>query len=164
MLYFCRCVRNNANLLPHQLAEKAGHSSLAAYVQNIETQKKSGLTSAEIFGCEFSNLSATMLFFGSRWTKGFDHTYDSFYYVDRITGQTQWERPAAFDESQEEEDKFDTACNLLKLFYINFNPEKLKDINGILVKYRNKYTDLFIQLAEKYQVDDLSIFDGVVLD
>jgi hypothetical protein len=48
---------------------------------------------------------------------------------------------------------------LLRVFYLNFNPDKLKDINSILVQYRSKYTELFLSLAEKYNVEDLSIFE-----
>ena len=69
------------------------------------------------------------------------------------------ERPVSFDESKEEEDKFNKACTLLKVFYLNFNPDKFKDINSILVRYRNKYTELFLSLAEKYNVEDLTIFE-----
>ena len=69
------------------------------------------------------------------------------------------ERPVSFDEPKEEEDKFHKACSLLRVFYLNFNPDKLKDINSILVQYRSKYTELFLSLAEKYNVEDLSIFE-----
>jgi len=157
-------LRNKAKLLPEQLAEHARHFHIAEFVRSVEQKRANGSSTQEIFGCDFQTHSAVMLHYKSRWTKGYDHNYDTFYYLDRATGQTQWDRPVGFDESEADESSYDTACRLLKLFYLNFNPEKFKDINNILATYRNKYTELFISLADKYQVEDLSIFDGISFD
>jgi hypothetical protein len=161
LVYHCKSVRNNAQLLPQQLAEKAGHAQVARLVGEVEARRKTGESCREIMGCDFETLSSVLLYYGARWTKGYDHSYDCYYYVDRASGVTQWDRPDGFDEAAAEEEKFDSACNLLKVFYLNFNPDKYKDINSILVMYRNKYTELFLSLAEKYEVEDLSIFDGI---
>ena len=37
-------------------------------------------------------------------------------------------------------------------------------MNDILHIYKGNYTDLFVQLAERYKLDDLSIFQGIYLE
>jgi ankyrin repeat protein len=69
LLFHTSCTRNNAKLLPQQLADKAGHPELGKYVTSVHTQKKSGVSSEEIFGCDFAAFSAVVLFYRSRWTK-----------------------------------------------------------------------------------------------
>jgi uncharacterized protein YecE (DUF72 family) len=85
------------------------------------------------------------------------------YYLDRATGQSQWERPQGFDEPLQEEQRLDRARAVLLQFYSQYNPEKLGSMNDILTAYRGKYTELFISLANKYNVQDLSMFQGVDL-
>jgi lysyl-tRNA synthetase class II len=70
----------------------------------------------------------------------------------------------SYDEDEKSEALFNKACEVLKVFYLKHNPQKMKDLNGIISKYRNRYTDLFMELAEKYQLDDLSMFDGIYFD
>lgn len=84
--------------------------------------------------------------------------------MDRITGLSQWERPNSFDISKKDEDKYDKARIILIKFYQKYNPEKIKNMNDILIIYYNKYTDLFISLANKYNVEDLSMFKGIDFD
>lgn len=69
LLFHTHCARNNAKLFPQQLAEKAGHPDLANYVTTVHTQKMSGVSSIDIYGCDFNTLSAVVQFYHSRWTK-----------------------------------------------------------------------------------------------
>jgi ankyrin repeat protein len=165
LLYFTRSIRNKQNLTPSELALRAGHIQVAQLVTLIEQRKDAeGLSSLAIFGCEFSMLAAVMLYYGARWSKLYDATFDSVYYLDRATGTSQWERPDAFDEPAKEENSTDKARAVLHRFYSTYNPEKLGSMNDILFMYRNRYTELFISLADKYNVEDLSMFEGVELD
>ena len=79
------------------------------------------------------------------------------------TGGTQWERPESYDESPAVEGRDDKAREILKQFYLTYNPEKITEINPIMQIFKPKgYTDLFIKLAEKYQLEDLSMFQDFV--
>jgi uncharacterized protein YecE (DUF72 family) len=53
---------------------------------------------------------------------------------------------------------------VLHRFYSQYNPERLGSMNDILAAYRGRYTELFISLANKYNVQDLSMFAGVDLE
>jgi ankyrin repeat protein len=165
LLYFARCAKNRQGLTPDQLATKAGHTQIAQLVAHIEAKKeKEGLSSQEIFGCDFSMLSAVTLYYGARWAKLYDVSFDTVYYLDRATGQSQWERPEAYDEPAAEESRCDKARAVLHRFYSQHNPERLGSMNDILAAYRGRYTELFISLANKYNVQDLSMFAGVDLE
>jgi uncharacterized protein YecE (DUF72 family) len=104
------------------------------------------------------------LYYGSRWTKLYDVSFDTVYYLDRATGQSQWERPESYDEPAAEEQAADKARTVLHRFYSQYNPDKLGSMNDILQAYKGKYAELFISLANKYNVQDLSMFEGVMLD
>ena len=41
---------------------------------------------------------------------------------------------------------------------------KLGGINDILEAYKGNFTELFISLANKYEIEDLSIFAGINFD
>ena len=45
-----------------------------------------------------------------------------------------------------------------------YNPVKLGGINDILEAYKGNFTELFISLANKYEIEDLSIFAGINFD
>eukprot|EP00598_Pedospumella_elongata_P014145 CAMPEP_0184992258 /NCGR_PEP_ID=MMETSP1098-20130426/40493_1 /TAXON_ID=89044 /ORGANISM="Spumella elongata, Strain CCAP 955/1" /LENGTH=1255 /DNA_ID=CAMNT_0027517835 /DNA_START=84 /DNA_END=3851 /DNA_ORIENTATION=- len=164
LLYFTRSVRNKQGLSPDELATRAKHVQIAQLVSLIEAKKNEGLSLLDIFGCEFSMLSAVMLYYGARWSKLYDVNFDTVYYLDRATGVSQWERPDAYDEPAAEESRTDKARAVLHRFYSTYNPEKLSSMNDILFMYKNRFTELFISLADKYSVEDLSMFEGVDLD
>jgi ankyrin repeat protein len=164
LIYFLRCDKNRQGLSPDQLASRAGHAHLARLMQHVEGLKAQEKTSAEIFGCTFEDLSAVTLYYGSRWVKLYDCTANSVYYFDRVTNASQWERPVTYDESPRDEIRTDKAREVLYKFYQRYNPQKLQDMNEILAAFRNNYTELFISLVERYQVEDLSMFAGVSLD
>lgn len=168
LLYYLRNLANSSGLTAAQLATKAGHKQIAHLIKDIEARKEAADAAQQslemVFGCSFSVLAATMLEFGSRWVKCYDHSYDAAYYEDLATGTTQWERPLDYDEPVQNEQKFDKAKDILKEFYLQYNPDKLSQMNEILKIYRNKYTDLFITLCERYHVQDLSMFAGVDLE
>lgn len=106
----------------------------------------------------------------SRWCKCYDFDNDSYYYYDRLSIlntsiiSSQWERPETYDELEVDEDKYEIACEILKLFYQRYNLTKVSSINDILNMYRNNYGELFVQLAEKYKLTDLRMFNGIDLD
>ena len=158
LAYFINSKENKQGLTPHQLAEKAGHTQLAEIIQYIENSKSAGMSAVDIFGGDYDTLSSAIVHYGSRWSKAYDVSYDATYYVDKVTGQTQWERPETYDETPETENKQDTARDILRNFYLNYNPEKITEINKIVEVFRDNYTELFLKLAERYQVEDLSIF------
>jgi uncharacterized protein len=160
LLYFLRDVPNKQGIMAHQLAQKAGHHDLANFVYQVDEQKEYGATPYDIFECSFENLAAVTLYYGSRWTKLYDIYNDATYFYDRATAQSQWDRPAFYDEDPKEEASADKARAILKNFYAIYNPEKLVNINEILHMYKNNYQELFIQLADRYQVQDLSLFTG----
>ena len=164
LLYYIRSKPNKQGLAPDQLAMKAGHPQIAQLVLHIEGRKSEGLSAQEIFGCDFGMLSAITLYYGARWTKLYDASFDSVYYLDRATGHSQWERPEAYDEPMDEESRADKARAVLCEFYRQHNPLRLNALNDILAAYRGRYTELFISLANKYNVQDLSMFQGVDLD
>lgn len=165
LLYYTRSARNKQGLTPDELALRAGHQQIAHLVQHIEHKKAAeGLSALEIFRCDFSLLSAVTLYYGSRWCKQYDLSFDTVYYLDRATGASQWERPDAYDEPVKEERRGDAARAVLHAFYSKYNPEKLCSMNDILFAYKGRYTELFISLANKYNVEDLSMFEGVDLD
>lgn len=160
LLYYLRDVPNKQGILPHQLAQKANHHEIANFVYHVDEQKEYGATSYDIFECTFDQLAATTLYYGSRWTKLYDIYNDALYYYDRVTSASQWHRPAFYDEDLKQELSTDKAREILKNFYTLYNPEKLVNINEILHMYKNNYNELFIQLADRYQVQDLSLFTG----
>jgi hypothetical protein len=164
LIYFLRCEPNSQGLRPDQLAGRAGHAHLARIVNYVDNMKAQNKTSAEIFGCSFEDLSAVTLYYGSRWVKLYDVNANCVYYFDRVTGVSQWERPVTYDESPRDEIRTDKAREILHKFYTKYNPSKLKDMNEILAAFRQNYTELFISLVERYQVEDLSMFAGVSLD
>ena len=164
LLYFLRDVPNKQGIRPHQLALRAGQEALANYVYQIDEQKEYGATSYDIFECGFENLAAVTLYYGSRWTKLYDVYNDAVYYYDRVTTSSQWQRPDSYDENPKEEALTDRAREILKNFYTIYNPEKLININDILHMYKNNYQELFVQLADRYQVQDLSLFTGRLED
>jgi ankyrin repeat protein len=165
LLFFTQCTKNKQGLMPDQLATKAGHAQIAQMVAHVHQKRDSeGLSSMQIYGCEFSVLSAVTLYYGSRWTKLYDVSFDTVYYLDRATGQSQWERPESYDEPAAEEQAADKARTVLHRFYSQYNPDKLGSMNDILQAYKGKYAELFISLANKYNVQDLSMFEGVMLD
>jgi ankyrin repeat protein len=165
LLFFTRCTKNKMGLTPDQLATKAGHHQIAQMVAHVDHQREQeGLSSMQIFGCEFSILSAVILYYGSRWTKLYDVSFDTVYYLDRATGMSQWERPQSYDEPAAEEATADKARAMLRRFYGQYNPEKLSSVNDILLAYKGRYTELFISLANKYCVQVLSMFQGVSFD
>jgi len=174
LLYFISSRGNKQNLTPDQLALRAGHHHIAALVSSIEEKRRRGqetgnssgmsMSMDQIFGCDFTMLSSIITYYGSRWCKYYDHTYDSSYYYDHITGTSQWDRPYDFDMSSRNESKWEQACTTLLQFYRLYNPDRVRDLNDILVVYRDRYTELFLTLAEKYRVTDLSMFKGIDLD
>jgi phenolic acid decarboxylase len=81
-----------------------------------------------------------------------------------VAGVSCWDEPTSFDVDAATEFKDDQARNLLLNFYTKFNPAKLQEVNDILSVYKNNYTELFISLANKYEMEDLSMFAGVTFD
>jgi ankyrin repeat protein len=62
LLFFTQCTKNKQGLLPDQLATKAGHAQIAQMVAHVHQKRDSdGLSSMQIYGCEFSVLSAVTL-------------------------------------------------------------------------------------------------------
>ena len=122
-----------------------------------------------IYGCSFGQLVYLLQTYGSRWCKCYDASSDSYYFYDRMSilnaniVSSCWDRPPTFDELEASEDKYESACEILKLFYAKYNPEKVSSVNDILNLYRNRYGELFLQLAERYNVTDLRIFGGIDL-
>ena len=112
----------------------------------------------------FEELATVVSYYGSRWAKLYDSSSDSIYYFDRVSGFSSWHRPPTYDLDYKLERALDTARNCLRKFYLQYNPSKLHAMNDILHIYKDKYTDLFVELAERYEVQDLSIFQGVYID
>lgn len=163
LLFFLRDIPNNSGLTPTQLAMKAGHNDIVNIVKHVETLRLQGSDTYSIFNCSFTMLSPVVQFYGSRYTKLYDASSDILYYFDRVCNSSQWERPIYYDELKENEASADTAREILKKFYMKYNPDKLKDINEILYTFRDGYAELFIQLANRYNVTDLTMFEGVML-
>ena len=98
-----RPIRNGLNLTPEQLALKAGHQQIAQLIAHVDQRRdKEGLTAQQIFGCDFGVLAVVTLYYGSRWTKAYDVSFDCTYYLDRATGTSQWESPEAFEPTADE--------------------------------------------------------------
>eukprot|EP00602_Paraphysomonas_sp_CaronLab_P009640 CAMPEP_0185021000 /NCGR_PEP_ID=MMETSP1103-20130426/3649_1 /TAXON_ID=36769 /ORGANISM="Paraphysomonas bandaiensis, Strain Caron Lab Isolate" /LENGTH=1577 /DNA_ID=CAMNT_0027552265 /DNA_START=163 /DNA_END=4896 /DNA_ORIENTATION=+ len=158
LLFFLRDHPNSKGLRPSQLAQRAGHNQLANFVYQIDQRKEYGETSCDIFECTFENLAAVTLYYGSRWTKLYDAYNNEVYYYDRVLGNSQWHRPDSYDENPGEETSSDKAREVLVNFYMQYNPDKLINVNEILHTYKNNYSELFVQLAQRYQVEDISMF------
>jgi len=86
------------------------------------------------------------------------------YYHDRVTGDSVWEKPITWDVDPYTEKQRDDARTVLRTFYSKYNPNRLTAMDEILTAYGGKYSELFIQLAEKYNVEDLTMFMGVHID
>ena len=164
LLFFLRDYANNAGLSPSQLATRANHTSVVELVTYVEQQRIAGYSTLEILGCAITNYLPVAQYYGSRWTKLYDVESGGEYYFDRVSGVSQWDRPITFDENPAEEHSRDVARGVLKQFYSKYNPEKLKDMNEILFVFRDNYSELFIQLANRYSVEDLWMFEGVVFE
>eukprot|EP00981_Chlorochromonas_danica_P000858 scaffold208_cov149-Ochromonas_danica.AAC.4 len=164
--YYLRNEENNGKLRASDLAKKANHIHIARYVEAVEQRRTAGQSQEEIFGAgiDFPMYASFITYYGGRWTKAYDIDYKAYYYIDHITNASQWDRPDLFDMHPVDELKFDKARELLQMFYEKFNPEKVKEMNDILAVYKDRYTELFITLANKYNVQDLSMFKGVVFD
>lgn len=152
-------------------------------IDNIESQFRDAYTKKDtntpirrpdviataIYGCSFGQLVYLLQTYGSRWCKCYDTASDSYYFYDRLSilnsnvVSSCWDRPPTFDELEASEDKYESACEILKLFYSKYNPDKMASINDILNLYRNRYGELFLQLAERYNVTDLRMFGGIDL-
>jgi hypothetical protein len=163
------CIRDESNhsqLFGVDLAKKAGYDHIATYLSLIEQRRHQGEGNRQLFGdgIDFATYASFIRYYGSRWSKGYDPAYQACYYVDNITNISQWERPLLFDMSPQEETAYDQARDILHRFYSQYNPDKAHDMNALLVSYRNRYTELFIYLANKYEVQDLSMFAGVNFD
>ena len=158
LLYWLNNDPNKQGLTPHALATRTKHPHIASLVEYIQERRANGESSAEIFSCSFESLAAVTLAHGSRWTKLYDYENDSVYYYDRALLASQWDRPQTFDEDVASEEEMDRTRDILRHFYNLYNQEKLSTINDILHVYKGNFPDLFLQLAERYQVQDLSIF------
>jgi ankyrin repeat protein len=164
LLYYLRDTTNNRGLKPSQLAKNAGFHQVAELVQYAENQYQLNETPEKIFGCSFESLLEILRYSGSRWTKLYDANNDAIYYYDNATSSSQWERPPTYDEDYQGEKKTDQARELLIKFYKQYNAKKLVELNDILVAYKDNYVELFISLANKYEVEDLSMFAGIHFD
>jgi hypothetical protein len=113
------------------------------------------------FGCTMIQYTDMLIHAASsRWSKCYDASFDAIYYFDHITSASQWDCPITFDMNKQDSLEYDQALELLKRFYFQYNPEKLKDVNDILFVYRRRYEELFQSLAKRYQVTDLTMFSG----
>jgi ankyrin repeat protein len=158
LLFVCNSEPNSQGFTPEILAERAGHTQLSSFIKSVMEHKNNGYSTLDIFQCTFNNLSSVLLYYGSRWTKLYDIHSQVVYYFDRVLGASQWHRPDSYDELPINEMNTDKARDILINFYTLYNPEKLYQINEILHVYDNKFPELFIQLANRYEVQDLSIF------
>ena len=158
LIYWVDNDPNKKDLTPLMLAERAGHQHIARLIEYVESKRANGELSEEIFQCGFDNLAAVTLAHGSRWTKLYDHVNDAVYYHDRIQNISQWDRPRMFDQDAAFEAEVDCTREILIRFYNIYNKEKLSTINDIIDVYQGNFSGLFLQLAERYQVHDFSIF------
>jgi ankyrin repeat protein len=162
LFYMSNQIRNKQNLLPSDLASKANHQQIGKLIEDIDGMKSQNKPYLDVFGTEdFHYFSSILLYYGSRWGKSYDLNFQTYYYIDYVTNQSQWERPELIDLPQKAEDEYTKASDLLFQFYSKYNPTKVSEINMILFNYRNQYSDLFITLANKYQIQDLSMFAGI---
>lgn len=141
-----------------------GHKHIAHLVSFADLHRRNNRSPSEIFGSDFESVSAALQYYGSRWTKLYDPSQDAVYYYDRVTCQSQWERPETFDEDPKIEKKIDQARDLLLEFYRKFDSDKVGQLNDILFDNKDKLTEFFISLANNYNVDDLSMFANVDFD
>jgi hypothetical protein len=158
--------KNKNNLSPLHLAEKANHHHIVRYISNLEKLRHAGKSTEDIYGEEvdFSLYASFITYYGGRYYINYDTNYQAYYYLDRITNSSSWETPDLFDMPPKDVEKFQKACTVLMQFYSTYNPTKLQEMNHILMMYQNRYTELFITLANKYNVQDLSMFKGVDFD
>jgi hypothetical protein len=171
LLYYLRNEPNNQGIKAGSLAHRVGQARISNMIDfysvqftdpSVAASLEAATTAAEVvFECKFELLSSVLLYHGSRWTKLYDPTHNSTYYYDRVTGVSCWDEPAVFDMDEKTERRDDQARQLLVMFYSKFNAAKLGEINDIMFVYKNRYTELFISLANKYEIDDLSMFAGV---
>jgi hypothetical protein len=169
LLYYLKNESNLQKLRPSDLARKAGFEYLAQLVERTaviicDSAEDQYTTCCDLFGGNISNLFSILSYYGSRWTKAYDEDFARCYYIDRVKGGSQWERPDTLDLPPVEETRYDKALELLRTFYLRYNPEKMNQVNDILTVYRDRYTELFISLADRYGVTDLSMFKGIDLD
>lgn len=164
--YFLRNLPNAAGYTPADLAARAGHTHIQQMLLYIEDCRNMQMSPKEIFGCNsFAEISSVILSgHPSRWQKLYDLDSDTCYYSDRVTGMVQWERPRIFDLEPRLERIEDQARECLKRFYSIYNPAKVRDVNTILAAYTGRYEELFLELAERYAVQDLSMFSNVFLE
>ena len=164
LLYFMHNEPNAKGLTPAALAERAGHTRIQQIILHVQEQRTQGLDSMAIFGCGFEHIAAAIVHHGSRWTKCYSAEHNCFYYLDRPTGNSVWEQPELYDADPKEEAKTDSARDALIRFYSAYNPQRLYDVDKICEAYKGKFTELFIDLASRYNLEDLSIFEGVYID
>lgn len=159
-------LKNKNNLTPADLADKANHKHIVTYLRNLSAARAEGKTPEELYGSaiDFSFYASFITYYGSRYCINYDLSYEAYYYLDRITNNSSWEVPLLFDMLPKDVEKFQKACTILVQFYTTYNPEKLSETNTILTLYQHRYTELFITLANKYNVQDLSMFKGVDFD
>jgi ankyrin repeat protein len=161
-------MKNTQGFRPSDLARKAGNVQLADCVEYYETvfRPTTAVGDSSVPPLLSKNELMQKIFhsvvtYGSRWTKCFDLQYDAMYYFDHVTNEAVWERPPGFDLPRHDDEDFDKALNLLRKFYKKHNPDKMVQINDILFLYRRRYTELFITLAQRYSLSDLSMFKGI---
>lgn len=169
LLFFLsnRLLVNKQGFKPSDLARKAGHAALADLVERLEEELRPsdsssghsvvGVTASE----QMHSVYKAFETYGSRWTKCYDAQYMASYYYDHVTQQAHWTRPPTCDLLPQDERDFDLAQDLLTRFYTQHNATKLAQLNDILFLYRRRYTELFITLAQRYEVQDLKMFEGV---
>lgn len=171
-----RLIPNKNSITPLMLAKRflqknpqdLGAQRLVTCMTRIEDRLKQGESIHTIYGCPLDTWFATVLYYGSRWYKSYDYANSSYYYSDRVGSLdgswSSWVMPDTYDEAPRKEQEFEIACHLLHQFYSKYNPAKLKDMGLILDTYRGKFSDLFLQLANRYAVTDLSMFEGIEFD
>ena len=164
LLYFLANDPNSAGLKPDVLAQRAGHVRIQQIILHVETLKAQGTDIMNIFGSAFEQISSCVVHYGSRWTKCYSAEYNSTYFYDRATGATTWELPSLYDVDPTEEAKTDAARDILVKFYSMYNTDKLYDVDKIVEAYKGKYTELFVDLANRYNVKDLTLFEGVYVE
>eukprot|EP01040_Poterioochromonas_malhamensis_P008962 gene8962-9702_t len=166
LFYLSNQERNKQSLAPSDLAYKANHQQIGQFLEKIEALKTMPSSKyEEIFGTnDFHYFASVILYYTSRWGIAYDVTYQSYYYIDYITNVSQWERPDLLDLPLKAEKNYQKASELLLKFYGQYNPLKVTEIPAILAQYQGNYTNLFITLANKYQIQDLSLFAGVSFD
>ena len=164
LLYFLPNEPNAKGLTPDALAERAGHLRIQQMILHVQQQRDQGVGSETIFGCSFEHIAQAIVHHGSRWTKCYSAEHNCCYYLDRPTGSSCWEQPELYDADPKDERKTDTARDALISFYSQYNPTRLHDVDKIVEAYRGKYTELFIDLATRYNVQDLSIFENVYVE